>query len=42
MFGYKYTANFSASQIEERARDLGMHYDSECKAILKGKDEKND
>lgn len=42
MFGYKYTANLSDSQIEEKARDLGMHYDSECKAIFKGKDESDD
>lgn len=40
MFGYKYTANFSDSQIEEKARALGMHYDSECKAILKGENTK--
>ena len=36
MFGYKYTATFSDSQIEERARSLGMIYENESKAILKG------
>ena len=39
MFGYKYEANLSDSKIEEKARNLGMHYDSECKTIFKGKDE---
>ena len=27
MFGYKYTVNLSDSQIEEKARDLGMIYE---------------
>jgi len=38
MFGYKYTVNLSDSQIEEKARDLGMIYESESKSILKGAD----
>lgn len=38
MFGYKYTVNLSDSQIEEKARDLGMIYENESKAILKGED----
>ena len=38
MFGYKYTINLSDSQIEEKARDLGMIYESESKSILKGED----
>ena len=38
MFGYKYTSNFSDSQIEEKARALGMIYESESKSILKGAD----
>ena len=38
MFGYQYKANLSDSQIEEKARDLGMIYKSESKAILKGED----
>lgn len=42
MLGYKYKNNLSDGQIEERARALGMHYDSECKVIFKGEDEKND
>lgn len=37
MYGYKYT-NISDSQIEERARALGMIYESEHKSILKGED----
>lgn len=40
MFGYKYNANLSDSQIEDRARSLGMHYDSEIKSIFKGDDTK--
>lgn len=38
MFGYKYTVNLSDSQIEEKARALGMIYESEHKSILKGED----
>jgi len=38
MFGYKYTSNLSDSQIEQKARDLGMIYESEHKSILKGAD----
>lgn len=38
MFGYKYTVNLSDSQIEEKARDLGMIYEDERKSILKGED----
>lgn len=38
MFGYKYTVNLSDSQIEQKARDLGMIYENESKAILKGED----
>ncbi|OOM49153.1 hypothetical protein CBEIJ_16900 [Clostridium beijerinckii] len=36
MFGYKYTVSLSDSQIEEKARALGMIYESERKSILKG------
>ncbi|EKQ51070.1 MAG: hypothetical protein A370_05096 [Clostridium sp. Maddingley MBC34-26] len=36
MFGYKYTASLSDSQIEEKARGLGMIYENERKSILKG------
>ncbi|CUU50201.1 hypothetical protein CLBEIC_04210 [Clostridium beijerinckii] len=36
MFGYKYTDSLSDSQIEEKARALGMIYESERKSILKG------
>lgn len=38
MFGYKYTSSLSDSQIEEKARGLGMIYESERKSILKGED----
>jgi predicted negative regulator of RcsB-dependent stress response len=38
MFGYKYTINLSDSQIEEKARALGMIYENERKSILKGED----
>lgn len=38
MFGYEYTSTLSDSQIEERARGLGMIYENESKAILKGED----
>jgi len=38
MFGYKYTASLSDSQIEEKARGLGMIYESERKSLLKGED----
>ncbi|MBA8788146.1 hypothetical protein FHU24_001432 [Clostridium saccharobutylicum] len=36
MIGYKYTISLSDSQIEQRARDLGMIYENERKSILKG------
>ena len=35
---HQYTISVSDSQIEERARALGMHYQGECKAIFKGED----
>lgn len=35
---YQFTISVSDSQIEERARGLGMHFDNECKAIFKGED----
>ena len=38
MFGYKYTIDLSDSQIEEKARGLGMIYESESKSIFKGED----
>lgn len=38
MFWYKYTVSMSDSQIEEKARGLGMIYESERKSILKGED----
>jgi len=38
MFGYKYTISISDSQIEEKARGLGMIYESESKSIFKGED----
>ena len=38
MLGYKYTVNLSDSQIEEKARALGMIYENEHKSILKGEE----
>ena len=38
--GYKYEKSFSDYQIEERARELGMIYEKDQKAIIKGVDEK--
>ena len=38
MFGYEYTAKLSDVQIEDKARALGMIYESERKSILKGVD----
>lgn len=40
MFGYKSSLNLSDSKIEERARALGMHYSDECKAMIKGDENK--
>ncbi|WP_258049542.1 hypothetical protein [Clostridium weizhouense] len=40
MFGYKSSLNLSDSKIEERARGLGMHYSDECKAMIKGDENK--
>ena len=39
MIGYKSTIGLSNSQIEERARDLGMIYKSEQKSIFKSEGE---
>lgn len=39
MFGYKYTGSISDAKIEEKARDLGMHTEDDCKVFFKG-DEK--
>ena len=39
MWGYKSTIGLSDSQIEERARDMGMIYESEQKAIFSGEGE---
>ncbi|WP_300380946.1 hypothetical protein [Clostridium sp.] len=36
MSSYKYNKNISDSEIEERARNLGMHYEDECKVFFKG------
>lgn len=38
MLGYKYENSLSNAQIEEKAREMGMHYEGECK-VLFGKDE---
>lgn len=36
MSSYQYSKSISDSEIEERARNLGMHYEDECKVFLKG------
>lgn len=33
---YEYKKNISDSEIEERARKLGMHYEDECKVFFEG------
>jgi hypothetical protein len=38
MLGYEYKGTISDAKIEERAREMGMHYESECKVIF-GRDE---
>lgn len=35
---YQFSIGISDSQIEERARKMGMHFDNECKAIFRGED----
>lgn len=39
MIGYKSTIGLSDSQIEQRARDLGMIYKSEQKSMFNGEGE---
>ncbi|WP_279232032.1 MULTISPECIES: hypothetical protein [Clostridium] len=34
MFGYEYKSTISDAKIEERARDMGMHYEGECKVLF--------
>ena len=34
MFSYKYNNTLTDAQIEEKARDLGMHFEGECKSIF--------
>ena len=36
MFGNSYNNELSNDKIEEKARDLGMHYSDECKVLLEG------
>lgn len=33
---YENKKSISDSEIEERARNLGMHYEDECKVFFKG------
>jgi hypothetical protein len=33
---YEYKKSISDSEIEERARNLGMHYEDECKVFFEG------
>ena len=41
LFGFNNKAQLSNSEIQEKARSLGMHYSDECKVLFKG-DEKVD
>jgi len=41
LFGFNNNTKLSDSEIEEKARALGMHYSDECKVLFKG-DEKVD
>lgn len=41
LFGFNNRTQLSNSEIEEKARALGMHYSDECKVLFKG-DEKVD
>ena len=41
LFKSSYNTELSNDEIENKARDFGMHYSSECK-VLFGEDEKND
>ncbi len=41
LFGFNNNTKLSDSDIEEKARALGMHYSDECKVLIKG-DEKVD
>jgi hypothetical protein len=34
MFNYKYRNTMTDAQIEEKARDMGMHFNDECKSIF--------
>ena len=40
MFGRDYTASLSDSEIEERARGLGMHTEEDCKVFFERNEEK--
>lgn len=39
MLGYDYKASLSDSEIEKRARDLGMHTSDDCKVFFEGVEE---
>ena len=36
MMGFSFSKDISDSEIEERARGLGMHYEDECKVLFEG------
>lgn len=38
MFGYKYSSSMSDIEIEEKARNLGMHTSEECKVFFERDD----
>ena len=39
---YNNANGISDSEIEERARNLGMHYSDECKVLFKEEEENHD
>lgn len=40
MLGYEYKASLSDTEIEERARDLGMHTEDDCKVFFERVEDK--
>lgn len=40
MIGRDYSVSLSDVEIEERARDLGMHTEDDCKVFFEGNEDK--
>ncbi|MEG0296340.1 MAG: hypothetical protein RR620_06430 [Clostridium sp.] len=36
MIGFQYDKSVSEGRLEEEARDLGMHFEDECKVFFEG------